>query len=64
MRRRYVFLGGFIGVILGIALAAMTDVDTVRGAVFATLVTGGIGALVGSRWSPSSNYRRDRATSR
>jgi ABC-type uncharacterized transport system permease subunit len=55
MRQRgiNVLVFAFIGVIIGLLLAGASGYDTIRDISVAMIAGGGLGALVGSQWTPA-----------
>jgi zinc transporter ZupT len=63
-RRINVAVFSFLGVILGILLATYASYSTISEFVLAMAAGGLLGGLVGANWTPTSDHRRPRSTSR
>jgi hypothetical protein len=63
-RRTNVIVFGFLGVILGILLAAYASYSTIGEFALAMVAGGLLGGFVGANWTPAENHRRPRVTSK
>ena len=63
-RRINMSVFGFLGVILGIMLAAVANYGGTGAVIFAMTASGLLGALIGANWTPTPVQRRPRITSK